>query len=457
MARNLKKKEGVAMKKYLFIPLMIVLATTFALGIYGESSRAQAAPKEIRVGVCTGLTGHFAGFGVGGDFGIKAAVEDINKQGGVYVRAYGKKLPIKVSVVDNESDETKAGSLARDLILRDKVDFIVNGIDPPHMRAPIATVCERYKVPHISGVGPYEAWMGMRKSLDQPWRYTWTPSFAIATPAKPGDFRHGKLGYTMLDSWMGALDELAPKTNKRVAAFASDEPDGRGWYLSFSPVLGKKGWDVYRVKDEFGLLPMETTDFSSVIREWKKYDCQILWANCPGPWFGAMWRQARRMGFKPKMVYATRAAVFYTDVKGWGGDLAHGVSNEMFWNPSIKNSPGIGGTTPQSLNARWVKKTGQGMHQNVGMGYQGVQILIDAIERAGSIHPDKINQALKKTDLMTIYHRVVFDEDNFSRNAVAFGQWIQTDKSYVWDNPVVISQHDFLPSTADLLFPIPYK
>ena len=97
------------------------------------------------------------------------------------------------------------------------------------------------------------------------------------------------------------------------------------------------------------------------------------------------------------------------------------------------------------------------MHQNVGMGYQGVQILVDAIERAGSIHPDKINQALKKTDLMTIYHRVVFDEDNFSRNAVAFGQWIHTDKSYVWDNPVVISQHDFLPSTADLLFPIPYK
>jgi branched-chain amino acid transport system substrate-binding protein len=144
-------------------------------------------------------------------------------------------------------------------------------------------------------------------------------------------------------------------------------------------------------------------------------------------------------------------------VKGWGGDLALGVSNEMFWNPAIKDSPGIGGTTPQSLNERWLKKSGEGMHQNVGMGYQAIQIMIDAIERAGSLDVEKVNQALKKTDLMTIYHRVVYDDENFSRHPVSFGQWITTDKAYKWENPVVISQHKFLPATAKLLFPIPYK
>jgi branched-chain amino acid transport system substrate-binding protein len=446
------------MRRMPFVSVTAALACFLAIGFFAAmGSQADAAPEEIPVGVCTGVSGPFAGFGGGGVFGIQAAAEDINKQGGVFVKEAGKKLPIRIIVVDNESSETKARTLAQDLILRDKVKFIVNGMDPPHMRAPIAAVSERYKVIHITGVGPYEAWMGLRKSVEKPWQYTWTASFAIATPAKPGDFRAGKLGYTMLDSWMGALDELAPKTNKRVAALASDEPDGRGWYLSFSPVLADKGWDVYRAKDEFGLVPMETTDFSSLIRGWKDYDCQVLWANCPGPWFGAMWRQARRLGFKPKMVYATRAAVFYPDIKGWGGDLGHGVSNEMFWNPAIKDSPGIGGTTPQSLNERWIKKTGEGMHQNVGMGYQSVQILIDAIERAGSLDADKVNQALKNTDLMTIYHRVVYDEENFSRHPVSFGQWIKTDKPHKWDNPVVISQHDFLPATAELLFPIPYE
>jgi branched-chain amino acid transport system substrate-binding protein len=435
-----------------------VLACFLVLGLLTlRTPQVYAASEEIPVGVCTGLTGPFAGFGGGGVYGVQAAVEDINKQGGIMVKDLNKKLPVKLVVLDNESDETKARSLAQDMILRDKVKFIVNGMDPPHMRAPIAAVCEQNKVIHITGCGPYEAWMGLRNSVPKPWQYTWTASFAIATPAKPGDFRAGKPGYTMMDSWMGALDDLAAKTNKRVAALASDEPDGRGWYLSFSPVISKKGWDVYRVKNEFGLIPMETTDFSSLIKEWKDYDCQVLWANCPGPWFGAMWRQAQRMGFKPKMVYATRAAVFYTDVKGWGDDLANGVSNEMFWNPAIKESPGIGGTTPQSLNERWLKKSGEGMHQNVGMGYQAVQIMIDAIQRAGSLDPDKLNQALKKTDLMTIYHRVVYDDENFSRHPVSFGQWIKTNKAYKWDNPVVISNHSFLPATAKLLFPVPYK
>ena len=443
------------MKTIRFWVAMVAMLTVLVFGVYGPAVAADA-PDEIPVGVCSELTGQAAGFGGGGLFGLKAAIEDINKQGGVFVKEYGKKLPIKLIIVDNESDESKAGTLAQDLILRDKVKFIVNGMAPPHIRAPIAAVCERYKVPMVTGCGPYEAWMSMRNSVEKPWQYTWTASFAIATPAKPGDFRDGKLGYNMMDSYMGMLEKLSKMTNMKVAAFASDEPDGRGWYLAFAPVMKEKGFDIYNVEEEFGLVPMDTTDFSSLIRAWKKADCEILWANAPGPFFGAMWRQARRMGFEPKQVFATRAAVFYPDIKGWGGDLANGVSNEMFWNPAIKDSPGIGSTTPQSLNERWIKETGEGMHQNVGMAYANAQVMIDAIQRAGSLDADKINQALKETDLMTVYHRIKFDEENFSRVPVGFGQWVKTDKAYQWDNPVIISYHDFLPPTAEMLFPIPY-
>jgi ABC-type branched-subunit amino acid transport system substrate-binding protein len=444
------------MKKKRFLITMVVVLTMLVFGGHAQFASAAGTPKAIPVGVCTSLTGPFAGFGGGGLFGVQAAIEDINKQGGVFVKEYGKKIPFKLVVVDIQSDETKAGTLAQDIILRDEVKFIVNGMEPPHIRAPIASVCERYKVPQVSGVGPFEAWMGMRNSVKKPWQFTWASSFAIATPAKPGDFRHGKLGYNMMDSYMAMMDKLAASTNKKVAAFASDEPDGRGWYLAFGPVMKKKGFDIYGVEKEFGLVPMQTTDFSSLIRAWKKAGCEILWANAPGPFFGAMWRQARRMGFKPKQVFATRAALFYVDVNGWGGDLPNGVSNEMFWNPAIKDSPGIGDTTPKSLNERWMKKSGQGMHQNVGMGYAHAQVMIDAIKRAGSLDPQKINQALKETDMMTIYHRIKFDDDNFSRMPVSFGQWVKTDKAYKWENPVIISYHDFLPPTTKMLFPIPY-
>jgi branched-chain amino acid transport system substrate-binding protein len=356
------------MKKNRSLLTMVAALTMLVFCGFCQGVMAADAPEAIPVGVCTSLTGPFAGFGGGGLFGVKAAVEDINKQGGVFVKEYGKKLPIKLVVVDIESDETKAGTLAQDLILSDEVKFIVNGMEPPHVRAPIAAACERYKVPQVSGVGPYEAWMGMRNSVKNPWQYTWASSFAIATPAKTGDFRHGKLGYNMMDAYMAMMDKLAASTNKKVAAFASDEPDGRGWYLAFGPVMKKQGFEIYDVENEFGLVPMETTDFSSLIRAWKKAKCEILWANAPGPFFGAMWRQARRMGFKPKQVFATRAALFYVDVNGWGGDLPNGVSNEMFWNPAIKDSPGIGGTTPQSLNERWMKEDRTGDEPERGNG-----------------------------------------------------------------------------------------
>ena len=155
------------------------------------------------------------------------------------------------------------------------------------------------------------------------------------------------------------------------------------------------------------------------------------------------------------MVYATRAGLYFTDIQAWGGDLPHAVSNEMFWHPSIQDSPGIGDTTPMSLHERWVADTGQPLHQNIGMGYQSVQVLVNAIEQAGSLDSDKVNQALSTTDMMTIYHRVVFDKDQFSRHPVSFGQWVKTDKPWVWDNPIVISQHDFIKATAELIFPIP--
>ena len=149
------------------------------------ASDALAASETIKVGVCTGLTGPHAGFGEGGVFGIKAAIEDINKLGGISVD--GKKLPVELVILDNEGDPAKSGTLAQDdLILKEKVNFIVNGMDPPHMRAPIANVCERYKTVQITGCGPYEAWMSMRSSVEKPWQYTWTSSFAIATPAKTG-------------------------------------------------------------------------------------------------------------------------------------------------------------------------------------------------------------------------------------------------------------------------------
>jgi len=350
----------------------------------------------------------------------------------------------------------KAGTLVEDLILHDNVNFIVDpGIGMPHLCATETLVTERYKMPYICGPAPVESWESLRGAVETPWDHTWTIQFAVAEPAEPGSF-WDKPGYTMMGAMLGPLKTHADEMNNRVAAFASDDPDGRGWYVSFSAAAEKEGFDVYGNEKEIGLVPIDITDFASLIKEWKEYDCDILWVNAPAFFFGILWRQCKVEGFQPKIVLATKAALFYTDVKAWGGDLPNGICNEMFWHPSIKDSQGIGDTTPMSFHERWVEATGQSVHQNSGFAYAYMQVLFDAIERAGTIDNEKVNMALRDTDMITLYQRVLFNDKNICRVPVGFGQWQKSDKPYVWDNPIIYSDHEFMPASAEMIFPIPY-
>jgi ABC-type branched-subunit amino acid transport system substrate-binding protein len=414
------------------------------------------AAKEIKIGVIQAQSGMYAGFGTGGVFGIKAAAEDINKLGGVDVG--GKKMPVKLVIVDNQSDPNKAGLLAQDLVVRDRVNFIVSGDEPPPMHPAISMVCDRYKIPYLTSVGPLEPWAAMRNATDTKWPYTWaTGLFAIATPAQAPDFRAGKPGYAVNDYWVELLKRYGDQTGKKVAVFASDDPDGVGWYSGLSHMLKPNGFEPVGYEKKLGLLPAETTDFSSVINAWKASGAEVLWGNCPAPFFGALWKQCRTLGFKPKMVSVGRAPLFYQDIKAWGGDLPQGVCVEIWWDPNMTEYQGIGDTTPMSLVARWEKETGQPLNPAVGTGYRAFQVLVDAISRAASLDGAAVNAALAATDLMTLGHRVVFDENQFSRGPLYYGQWQKADTPEGWRLEVIYSRHDFLPETAKPLFPIPYN
>ena len=87
----------------------------------------------------------YATFGIN-KFGVEAAVEDINKQGGIYVKEYGKKLPVKWITRDCESDVLKMAPLTEDLILRDKIHFIGCGLEVPTMRQGTAVMADKYKI-----------------------------------------------------------------------------------------------------------------------------------------------------------------------------------------------------------------------------------------------------------------------------------------------------------------------
>ena len=69
------------------------------------SSGAGASGDTIKIGAVVPLTGRYAGGATLVKNGYELAVEDINKAGGVDVG--GRKLPIELTILDDESDATK--------------------------------------------------------------------------------------------------------------------------------------------------------------------------------------------------------------------------------------------------------------------------------------------------------------------------------------------------------------
>lgn len=444
--------------KRLLIGLVIVVVVVGVVAaVLNRPPAQEEVPDWILVGVPAPQTGMYGGFGVGGVWGMQAAVEDINALGGVYVAEYNTTIPIKLVIRNTESDDTKAGSIAESLILTDKVHFLAYGDQPPPMNAAIATKAQTHKIPYICTTGPAEPWLAMRSEASGNWSYTWaTGLFAIGDPGdRPAN------GYTIADTWLAMLDLYGNSTNKVAGVFASDDPDGVGWHAGFPGILEGWGCTVVAREPAKSRLPMDTTDFSSLINEWVTNNVTIIWGNAPAPFVKTLLEQAwATEGFAPKLISIGRAPLFYEDVSSWTGNATLGVLVEIWWDPAwgesaTASAPGIGNTTAESLAARWIAAKASPVNRSIGAGYSIIQVLIDAVERAGTLGADDVCDALADTNLMTIRHRVVFDETQFSRGPLVYGQWQWDEEEEDWVCPIVLSKHSFIPETGEVLFPIP--
>jgi branched-chain amino acid transport system substrate-binding protein len=67
-------------------------------------------PEFIEIGASIPLTGKYGALGNMVLPGYEFAIEDINAAGGVYVKEYDAKIPLRLTYYDDESDPTKAVS-----------------------------------------------------------------------------------------------------------------------------------------------------------------------------------------------------------------------------------------------------------------------------------------------------------------------------------------------------------
>ena len=130
-------------KKLASAALAAMMCAALLTGCGGEKKQAADAGDSIKVGAAFELTGNVANYGKSTNEGLKLAIDEINKAGGVN----GKQISLVES--DNKSEPAESGNAVTKLITQNKVAAIVGPATSGCVNAatPIAT---SNKIPYIA-------------------------------------------------------------------------------------------------------------------------------------------------------------------------------------------------------------------------------------------------------------------------------------------------------------------
>ncbi|MEM2507695.1 MAG: amino acid ABC transporter substrate-binding protein [Candidatus Bathyarchaeia archaeon] len=366
--------------------LAIIIIVIVIAGVTAYIYTMPRQEEEIKIGASVPMSGDLATWGKYLGFGYQYIVDKINsEEGGIYIENVGRKLTVKLILYDDESSPDKCSKNTERLILEDKVVALLSSGTPP-IGVPGCQVAERYKVPIITASLPLEVVQEMLPKRE----YTWNIFFSLADP---------EVG--IVARYFQALESVPAGTNnKKLVLFLEDSPEG----VAFGNLYKKFATDYgYQVVYEVAI-PSGTTDFTDMIRKAQATGADIVMGLMIPPEGWAMLKQAYSLGWRPKFMAISKAFEPHDFIDAVGPKISNGTCHLGFWAPWLY--PGA-----QELADAYVNKYKEFWSQHIGDAAAAAQVLMDAIKRAASRDPQKIHEAIKRTDLMTVNGRIKFELD----------------------------------------------
>jgi branched-chain amino acid transport system substrate-binding protein len=353
--------------------------------------------QAVKVGAVVPLTGRYGPGGAQVRAGYEIAVEQINAAGGVTVG--GKKAPLELVLLDDESDATKTVSRLETLAAQGVVGYL--GGFGSDLHAAAASVAEKNKIPYL-GVA-----FALHKVHQQGFRYLFSPFW------KSPDIGQ------QLPAMLQAIP--AAERPKTVAIFQEKTDWGREMAAAWMEAGKAAGYQVV-VNGEYA---PGAKDFSDLILKAKSANADAVFALPTPPDGMTMVKQMKELGYTPKLTLFIRAPdpPIWTKNLGKDGDyvlLAPG------WHNAVK-APGV-----KELNEAHQKKIGRPADPIAGPAYACVQILAAALTRAGSADREKLRDAIAATDMTTVIGPVKFRPDGTGVVQAVFVQWQNGKQELVW-------------------------
>jgi branched-chain amino acid transport system substrate-binding protein len=364
------------------------------------------AADAIVFGAAISITGKTAKEGEYTRDGYQFAIDKINEMGGIKVG--GKAYKLELKYYDDETKPERTAQLIEKLINEDKVNLILGpyGSSPTGTAAPI---CERYKIPMVEANGAAEA------IFSKGYKYT----FMILSPAK--------------NYLRGVLDTILKKdpSAKTVAILGENEAFSKEVAQGAAEYAKEKGMTV--VYDE--LYPTNAQDVSSLLTAIKGKNPDVILGSGHLQDSLLIVKQAKDLNVSPKAMgfsVGPSSPEFRANL-GNASDYIYGATQ---WTEALKYEGEDPWKTPKAFGDafRAKKPNYKIIPYQVAESAVAVIAYQKAIEKAGTIEPTKVRDALAALDMMTFYGKIKFDSRGVNIYKAMAAEQYHTDgnKYTVW-------------------------
>jgi branched-chain amino acid transport system substrate-binding protein len=367
--------------KWLMLPALLLVAVALTLGPAREASTQAKAPDAILVGATIAATGPFSA--EVGPFKklMETWAEMVNAKGGILIKEYGKKLPLKFIIYDDTSKGPDSQRLYEKLVTEDKVHVLVGPYSSPLTMA-ASTVPEKHKIPFIA----LEA--------------NATPIFTRGFEWMVGVIDDGP-------KWsFHYFDMLAQEGKAKTIAFViEDTPHPKEVGSGSMPKAREIGLKV--VVEEY--FPVATQDFTPIIAKIKAADPDIVYVAAFPAREGTFFKQAIEQGLNPREFHIIHHGSAFREPAGKAANL---VTGENYWMPGVKGGPNV------AEFEEVLQKTGIKVEDYpwASIHFFGFEALRAGLEKAGTLDREKLMAALKGLDIQTISGRLRFYKKGENRN-----------------------------------------
>lgn len=367
----------------------------------------EPASDTFTIGYVSPQTGALAPFGEADSFVVEQLTEYFQDNP---LSVGGEELEVEIIVRDAQSDSNRAGAVAGELINTDGVDLLLASSTPDIVN-PVADQCEANATPCLTTVAPWQPfYFGRGGDPEQPFEWTYHFFWGLED-----------VEAVYLNMW----DQV--DTNQQAGAIWPNDPDGNAWgdpETGFAPVVAERGYSI----TDPGHYENGTQDFSAQIATFNSGSAEILLGVPIPPDFTTFWQQAKQQGYAPKIATIGKALLFPSSVEALG-EIGHNLGTEVWWHPTAAYQSSLTGQSAQELADAYEVGTGSQWTQPLGFIHALFEVVVAALDEAGSTDKAQLAEALGTLQVSTIVGELDWTSGpvaNVAKTPLAGGQWRET-------------------------------